>query len=108
MADFSYITVERLLHYLYHNQTSLQHLWGGLVRLEQQRGPRFQERPQLDLVFPADGELGVAQGEDLVDGVIAHQVVPEFLCNQKRMSLVKRVISWSDSPLLRKVRLHGC
>lgn len=54
-------------------------LYCGLVGLEQQSRSRLQESPQLDLVLPADGELTVSQGEDLIDSIFSQQVVLQFL-----------------------------
>lgn len=56
-------------------------LWCCLVGLEQQSRSGLEESPQLDLVLPADGELAVAQGEDLIDGTITQQIVLQFLWN---------------------------
>ena len=57
----------------------LGYLDGGLVGLEEQGGPRLQEGPQLDLVLPADGELAVPQGEDLIDGPFSDEEVLQLL-----------------------------
>ena len=55
------------------------YLYGGLVGLEEQGGPGLQEGPQLDLILPADGELAVPQGEDLIDGSFPDQEVLQLL-----------------------------
>lgn len=77
----------------------LQYLWCGFVCLEEQSGSCLEEGPQLDLILPADGELCVTQGEDLVDSMVTHQVVLQFLCGQTYTyaSLVRTLWSFHKS-----------
>lgn len=51
----------------------------GLVGLQQQSRSGLQESPQLDLVLPTDGEVTVAQGEDLIHSALSQQVVLQLL-----------------------------
>lgn len=61
----------------------------GLVGLEQQSSSSLEKSPHLDLIFPADRELAVAQGEDLVDGALSKKVVLQFLCNEARRQYIQ-------------------
>lgn len=53
----------------------LTDLWRGLVGFQQESSSVLQESPQFDLILPADRELTVSQGEDLVYSSVSKQVV---------------------------------